>query len=427
MAQRGAISRSEGTGADDAGVLDGAPAAGPNGARHADAAPMSLSVFGATGSIGASTLDLVGRNPDRFDIHTLTAGRNAEELARLALAFGARRAVVADETAYGALKAALSGSGIESAAGPAALVEAALEPVDCVMASIVGAAGLPPAFAALGAAKRLALANKECLVCAGDIFMAEVKRQGTELLPVDSEHSAGFQALGAAEPRTIDKVILTASGGPFRTWPAERIRSATVAEALNHPKWSMGAKITVDSASMMNKGLELIEAYHLFPIEADQLDVVVHPQSIVHCLVSYCDGSVLAQLSEPDMRTPIALALSWPGRMDAPTKRLDLAQIATLTFEAPDEERFPALRLAKAALMRGGAAPAVLNAANEVAVARFLEGGMAFPAIADTVEATLSRAEGAGLCAAAGGLQEVLDVDEAARRYAEEVLAGLSG
>lgn len=391
--------------------------------KRGDRQPMTLTVMGATGSIGTSTLDLVARNPEAFVVDTLTAGSNAKALAALAIQHGARRAVVADPASYDSLKAELSGTGIEAAAGLDALLEVGDTPVDCVMAAIVGAAGLPPVFRALRHGRRVALANKECLVCAGDVFMAEARAHGVELLPVDSEHSAGFQALGTWQADTIEKLILTASGGPFRTWSAERIAAATREEALNHPNWSMGAKITIDSASMMNKGLELIEAYHLFPISADQLDVVVHPQSIVHCLVSYCDGSVLAQLSEPDMRTPIALALSWPTRMCAPTKPLDLAQIATLTFEAPDEQRFPALRMAKEALRRGGGAPAVLNAANEVAVFRFLQGGMRFSALAETVDHVMDRAEKAGLCAPPGGLDDILALDAEARRLASEHLA----
>jgi len=384
--------------------------------------PISLSVLGATGSIGTSTLDLIARHPGRFNVHTLSAHANAEKLAEAARRHGARRAIVTDPSAYEALKAALSGTGIEAAAGLEALEDAASEPVDCLMASIVGAAGLRSAFAALGKVRRLALANKECLVCAGDIFMRRVAETGTELLPVDSEHSAAFQALGASEPEAIEKITLTASGGPFREWSSEQIAAATRAEALNHPNWSMGAKITIDSASMMNKGLELIEAYHLFPVSPDQLDCVVHPQSIVHCLVSYRDGSVLAQLSEPDMRTPIALALSWPSRIDAPTRRLDLAALGALTFEAPDEVRFPAIRLAKAALRKGGSAPTILNAANEIAVERFLSSDMAFPTITQCVEKVLSEADKRGLCAAARTLDDVLEVDRESRHLAREAL-----
>ncbi|MEO1206213.1 MAG: 1-deoxy-D-xylulose-5-phosphate reductoisomerase [Pseudomonadota bacterium] len=385
----------------------------------------SVTILGATGSIGSSTLDLMASHHQRFALEAVTADTNAVELAQIAKTHGAKRAVIADAAHYTRLKTELSGTGIEAMAGPEALIEAACIPVDCVMASIVGAAGLPPAFAALKNGGRIGLANKECLVCAGDIFMKEVERHGVELLPVDSEHSAGFQALGTAEPETIEKITLTASGGPFRSWSADQIAKATRDEALKHPNWSMGAKITIDSASMMNKGLELIEAYHLFPVNVDQLDTVVHPQSIIHCLVSYCDGSVLAQLSEPDMRTPIALALSWPTRMDAPTKRLSLADIGTLTFEAPDPVRFPALRIAKDALHHGGSAPAVMNAANEIAVGHFLKGGLPFPVITRTVEDTLERADAEGLLSPVTTLDEILSVDQDARRLAEEALERL--
>lgn len=381
--------------------------------------PKRLSVLGATGSIGDSTLDLVARNPERFEIVALTAQSNAGKLAELAIRHRARVAVVGDEACYSELKERLAGTGITAAAGRAALVAAAAEPADCIMAAIVGAAGLEPTFKALEQGSRVALANKECLVSAGDVFMAEVKRTGSELLPVDSEHSAGFQALGANAAHDIEQIILTASGGPFRTWSLEQIRAATPEQALKHPNWSMGAKITIDSASLMNKGLELIEAYHLFPVEAGQLDCVVHPQSIVHCLVTYRDGSVLAQLSCPDMRTPIALSLAWPRRMQAPTDRLDLVKVSPLTFEAPDEVRFPALKVAKEAMARGGAAPAVMNAANEIAVAAFLRKRIGFLDIARIVRETLELAEARGLLAGCSQLADVLAVDAEGRRLAE--------
>lgn len=381
-----------------------------------------LTVLGATGSIGDSTLDLVARNPERFAVVALTAQSNAAKLAELAIRHRAEIAVIGDEAAYAELKQCLAGSGIAAAAGRAALVDAAARPADCVMAAIVGAAGLEPTFAALQHGKRLALANKECLVSAGDVFMAEVTRTGSELLPVDSEHSAGFQALGANASVDIEKIILTASGGPFRNWSREQIEKATPEQALKHPNWSMGAKITIDSASLMNKGLELIEAYHLFPVAPTQLDCIVHPQSIVHCLVTYRDGSVLAQLSCPDMRTPIALSLAWPRRMHAPTERLDLVKIASLTFEAPDEDRFPALTVAKEALQRGGAAPAVLNAANEVAVAAFLLKRIGFLDIARIVRETLDQAEARGLLGRLERLSDVLSADAEARGLAEALL-----
>lgn len=388
--------------------------------------PRRLSVLGATGSIGRNTLDLVSRQPDAFEIVALSAHSNVAELAELAIRHRAARAVIGDASLYGELKGRLAGTAVEAAAGQTALIEAACEPADCVMAAIVGAAGLEPAFAALAHGARLALANKECLVSAGSVFMAEVERQGAELMPVDSEHSACFQLIERAEAGTIEKITLTASGGPFRNWSQEQLAAATREQALKHPNWSMGAKITIDSATMMNKALELVEAYHLFPVEAHQLGSVVHPQSIVHCLVSFTDGSVLAQLSEPDMRTPIALALSWPARMHAPTKRLDLATIATLTFEPPDEVRFPALRLAREVLARGQTAPAVLNAANEVAVEAFLAGRIGFLDIARTAEICLENADRAGVIVEASCLNDILSIDLEARRLAAVVLEQLS-
>lgn len=402
----------------------GRPAAA--GVEHmnplADQAVRRLSVLGATGSIGKSTLDLVERSPGAFEIIALTAQSNAQALAALARRHRARLAVIGDEGLVDELKDCLSGTGIRVAGGTEALVEAAAEPADCVMAAIVGAAGLRPTFEAVRQGRRVALANKECLVSAGDVFMGEVSRYGTELLPVDSEHSAALQALAGADPASIEQIILTASGGPFRAWDLQRLARATPEEAVRHPNWSMGNKISIDSATLMNKGLELIEAYHLFPVSAQQLAVVVHPQSIVHCLVSYRDGSVLAQMSCPDMRTPIALSLAWPRRMAAPTERLDLIKIASLSFEAPDEARFPALRVAREALHRGAAAPAVLNAANEVAVAAFLSRRIGFLDIARMVELTLEQAERQGLICAPATLGDVLAVDDEARLLARSVL-----
>lgn len=397
------------------------PEARPAAAGQADE-PRRVSVLGATGSIGDSTLDLLARNPAAFEVVALTAQSNAGKLAELAIRHRAAIAVIGDESRYDELKQALSGTGIRAGAGRQALVEAASEPADCVMAAIVGAAGLEPTFAAVAQGRRLALANKECLVSAGDVFMEAVRRSGAELLPVDSEHSAGFQALGSNAARDIEKIILTASGGPFRSWSYEQIAAATPEQALKHPNWSMGAKITIDSASLMNKGLELIEAYHLFPVGPDQLDCVVHPQSIVHCLVTYRDGSVLAQLSCPDMRTPIALSLAWPQRMQAPTERLDLVKIATLTFEAPDEARFPALKVAKEALAAGGTAPAIMNAANEIAVEAFLAKRIGFLDIARLVRTTLERADAGRLPKLAHSLNDVLETDREARALARSVL-----
>jgi len=391
--------------------------------RAQTAPPMRLTVLGATGSVGTSTLDLVERAPERFEIVALTAQSNARALAALARKHRAKFAVIGDERCLGELREALAGTGIGSAAGEDALVEAAQMPADCVMAAIVGAAGLRPTFAAAARGIRVALANKECLVSAGHVFTAEIKRSGAELLPVDSEHSAAFQALAGADPDSIEKIVLTASGGPFRTWTHDAIATATPEQALKHPNWSMGSKITIDSATLMNKGLELIEAFHLFPVSVEALDCVVHPQSVVHCLVSYVDGSVLAQLAAPDMRTPIAVALAWPQRMIAPTEKLDLTRLGSLTFEAPDETRFPALRVARAALRRGDTGPAVLNAANEVAVKAFLDRRLKFLEIAALVEETLDAAERQGVISPANCLDDILAVDGHARRLAEDGLS----
>ena len=390
--------------------------------RAARRQPCRLSILGATGSVGTSTLDLVGRKPADFEIIALTAQSKPDALAACAVKHRARLAVIGDEKRYLALKSALSGTGIKAEAGEAALAAAAAEPADCVMAAIVGAAGLKPTFAAIASGRRIALANKECLVSAGDVFTREIARRGAELVPVDSEHSAAFQLLAGADMSCVEKIVLTASGGPFRTWDRQALARATPEQALRHPNWSMGDKITIDSATLMNKGLELIEAHHLFPVGIDALDVVVHPQSVVHCLVTYRDGSVLAQMAPPDMRTPIAVALAWPDRMTAPTERLDLARLGTLTFEAPDADRFPALGLARAALRRGDTAPAVLNAANEVAVAAFLDRKLDFPGICKVVEAVLERAEKEGLMRRAETLDDVLVADTLARRLAEDYI-----
>jgi 1-deoxy-D-xylulose-5-phosphate reductoisomerase len=381
-----------------------------------------VSVLGATGSVGKSTLDLVGRSPQMFEVIALTAHSNAEALAELALRHRAALAVVADESCYGTLKQALSGSGIEAAAGPAAVIAAAERPADCVVAGIIGAAGLRPTMAALTQGRRVALANKECLVTAGEVFMDAVRRSGTELVPVDSEHSAVFQVLDGADPEALERIVLTGSGGPFRTWSREQLARATPEEALRHPNWSMGRKITIDSATLMNKGLELIEALHLFPAKPDQLEVVVHPQQIIHALVAYRDGSMLAQLACPDMRTPIAIGLGWPTRIATPTKRLDLVEIGQLAFERPDERRFEALGLARQAMHRGGTAPAVLNAANEVAVEAFLGRRLGFLQIAQLVAETLEEADARGILVGSQGLEAVLVADETARELALNLL-----
>lgn len=398
--------------------------AGPSGKSPHDAGKgvRTVSVLGATGSVGQSTLDLLARNPHAFEVVALTANRDVAALAKAARQHRARLAVAADAAQYGQLQELLAGSGIRVAAGPQAIVEAALEPADCVVAGISGAAGLAPTMAAVSQGRRVALANKECLVCAGALFMEAVRAAGTELLPIDSEHSAAFQALVGAEESSVERIILTASGGPFRTWDAGRLAAATPEEALCHPNWSMGRKITIDSATLMNKGLELIEAYHLFPVEADQLEVVVHPQSVIHALVAYRDGSMLAQLASPDMRTPIALGLSWPARMDTPTRRLDLVALSMLTFEAPDETRFRCLGLAREALARGGAAPAILNAANEVAVEAFLGRRLGFLQIAELVQQTMLLAERQNLLRAAPDLEAAVAMDAEGRRLAAQLL-----
>jgi 1-deoxy-D-xylulose-5-phosphate reductoisomerase len=384
--------------------------------------PRRISVLGATGSIGESTLDLIGRDPSAYRVVALTGGCNAARLAELAILHRAELAVIADPRAYAALRAALAGTDIEVGAGEEALLEAASRPADWVMAAIVGAAGLKPTLEAVRQGSLTALANKECLVSAGDIFMAEVARAKTTLLPVDSEHSAAMQVMAGSRPERIERVCLTASGGPFRCWSLDDMRAARPEQALNHPNWSMGQKVTIDSATLMNKGLELLEAHHLFSLPASKLDVLIHPQSIVHCLVHLSDGSVLAQMSCPDMRTPIAYSLAWPERMAAPTKRLDLAELGTLTFEAPDLERFPALRLAREVLAAGGSAGTVLNAANEVAVEAFLARRIGFLAIADLVDATLQASAGLiGL--PRRSVEDVLAIDAEARASARSFLA----
>lgn len=351
-----------------------------------------VTVLGATGSIGTSTIDLLRRSRDRFRVEALTAHNNVAALAELAKEFNVRFVAVAEESRYDELKAALAGTGIAVGAGESAMIEAAQRPANWVMAAMSGAAGLKPALAAAARGVTVALANKECLVCAGEVFMRQAEESGACVLPVDSEHNALFQAMGAGRREDLTKVILTASGGPFRTWSREQIENATIEQALKHPNWSMGRKITIDSATMFNKGLEIIEAYHLFDLEPDQIDVLVHPQSIIHGLVEFSDCSVIAQMGAPDMRTPIAHCLAWPERIDGPAKKLDLAAIGQLTFEAPDPVRFPALRLVQQALRAGGAMPTVFNAANEVAVEAFLNGKIGFGGIARLVEATMEAA-----------------------------------
>ncbi len=384
--------------------------------------PRSITILGATGSVGVSTVDLIKREPDRYRVEAVSARRNAAALAQIARDIGAQVAVVADPDCYNELKAALSGSGIEAAAGEGALVEAAQRPADWVMAAISGAAGLKSALAAIERGATVALANKECLVCAGALFMRCAASAGATVLPVDSEHNAVFQALGAGRREDVKRVILTASGGPFRTWTLEQIKAATPEQALRHPNWVMGPKITIDSATMMNKGLELIEAHHLFALKPDEIDVLVHPQSVIHGMVEFRDGSVVAQMGSPDMRTPIAHCLAWPRRIDAPAPRLDLAQVRELTFEEADTVRFPALALARQAMAAGGAAPTVLNAADEIAVAEFIAGRIGFQGIAALVEATLEAASGRGLLTEPGSLDAALGVDHIARSMALALL-----
>lgn len=387
---------------------------------RATQAPRSVSVLGSTGSIGCSTLDLIERDRERFDLVALTAHRNVAVLIEQARRLRPQFAVIADATLYEDLKAGLVGTGIEIGAGRDAVVEAALRPADWVMAGIVGAAGLAPTLAAVRRGASVALANKECLVSAGPLFMAEVARSGATLLPVDSEHNAIFQVLDPTKLGSVDKIILTASGGPFRTWSRAEMEIATPEQAVAHPKWDMGAKISVDSATLMNKGLELIEAHYLFPVGEERLDIVIHPESIVHSMVAYVDGSVLAQLGAPDMRTPISYALAWPERMVTPCARLDLAEIGKLTFEAPDQARFPALRLARESLKAGGAVPTILNAANEIAVAAFLDRRIGFLDIAATVESVLSAMLSQG--GAPTDLDQIYEIDGLARIRAEEMV-----
>jgi 1-deoxy-D-xylulose-5-phosphate reductoisomerase len=390
--------------------------------REVESAPRRVTLLGATGSIGTSTIDVVRHAPDRYCVEAVACGGNAVQLAKLAREMNARFAAIADPDAYGDLKAGLSGSGIEPAAGPAAVIEAARRPADLVMAAISGANGLAPSLAALEQGSTVALANKECLVCAGDLFMRTAAAAGATVLPVDSEHNAIFQALAAGRRADLKRIILTASGGPFRTWPVEAVRTATPEQALKHPNWSMGPKVTIDSATLMNKGLEIIEAYHLFSLRPNEIDVLVHPQSIVHGLVEFRDGSVLAQLGTPDMRTPIAHCLAWPARIDGRAQRLDLARVANLTFEEPDVDRFPALALARAALVAGRGASTVLNAANEVAVAEFLARRLGFAGIPVLVEATLESASRRAFMREPASVEEALAVDREARALARELL-----
>jgi 1-deoxy-D-xylulose-5-phosphate reductoisomerase len=384
----------------------------------------SVSILGATGSIGASTAavieEILARGDGEISVEAITGARNVSALVDLARRLKPRFVAIADGASLAELRSALGDLPVEVGAGASALTEAAARPAEWVMSAITGAAALAPTRAAIARGATVALANKECLVCAGPLLMAEARRSGARLLPVDSEHNAIFQVLD--RPARVEKLTLTASGGPFRLWTAERMAAATPDQACAHPNWSMGRKISVDSATLMNKGLELIEAAFLFDAPESQIDVLVHPQSVVHSLVSYCDGSVLAQMAAPDMRIPIAYALAWPDRAAISSARLDLAAIGALTFEAPDLVRFPALRLAREALRTGGLAPAALNAANESAVEGFLEGRIGFLDIAAVVEEVLQQWDGP-IAKSPSSFDEVLAVDEAARAAARQAAA----
>ena len=387
--------------------------------------PRTVTVLGSTGSVGINTIEIIELHnasaPGTYRVAALTANSNVRELAAQARRLKPEFAAVADPLAYPELKRELSGTGIRLGSGPEAIEEAAsISSADWVMASIMGAAGLRPTLAAVSRGVIVALANKECLVCAGDLFMKEVRRSGATLLPVDSEHNAVFQVFDPRQSSAIERITLTASGGPFRTWTAGQMADATPAQACKHPNYAMGAKISVDSATLMNKGLELIEAHHLFGTPPERLSVVVHPQQIVHCLVAYTDGTVLAQLGNPDMRTPIAYALGYPDRVAAPTPRLNLASLGQLTFEEPDLDRFPCLALAQRAMKTLGSAPTILNAANEVAVEAFLAGRIGFCAIARAVETTLNTCESRG--GAPESIEEALALDAAARARAARTL-----
>jgi 1-deoxy-D-xylulose-5-phosphate reductoisomerase len=390
-------------------------------------APKKLTILGATGSIGRSTEAVIAGAPGVFEVVAVAGGSDAKNLARVARTLGARFAAVADPAAFAELKAELAGSGIEAAAGPEAMKQAACMESDLVIGAIAGAAGVEPTYAAIAAGRDVALANKECLVCAGAPFMRKAREMGVRVLPMDSEHNAIFQALGGESADRIEKMWLTASGGPFRTWSAEQIAAATPEQALNHPNWAMGPKVTVDSASLMNKGLELIEALHIFGVEAKKLDVLVHPQSIVHGLVSFSDGAVTAGMAVPDMKTPIAHCLAWPDRVATQVRRLDLAQIGALTFEKPDFARFPALRVAMEALAAGGAMPTVLNAANEIMVAAFLAKRIAFNEIAKRVEQICEIFLRDGGDKAPPDIGSALAVDHIVRERSLASLGGLGG
>jgi 1-deoxy-D-xylulose-5-phosphate reductoisomerase len=382
-------------------------------------APRWVTVLGSTGSVGTQTVELLAAASDRFRVRALVAGRNVSRLAEQAVALGAELAVISDPACGGALRQALAGTGIEAGAGREAVIEAASRPADWTMAAITGAAGLASTLAAIRRGACVALANKEALVCAGEVMLRAVRAAGARLLPVDSEHNAIFQSLADGNHGALERIILTASGGPFRTASLEEMARATPESALKHPVWSMGAKISIDSATLMNKGLEVIEAARLFDLPETRIDVLVHPQSVVHGLVCYQDGSVLAQLGAPDMRIPIAHTLAWPARLPTAARRLDLAAVARLEFMEPDPVRFPALRMAREVLRAGGGAPTILSAANEIAVEAFLARRIGFLDIAATAESVLDRMG----APPADTLEEVVALDQAARRAAQERIA----
>ena len=389
--------------------------------------PRKVSVLGSTGSIGVSTLDLFEQAKVEVEVVALAAGRNVERLAEQALKWRPQVAVIEDEAALPRLRERLAGSGVRTAAGAAAVAEAAAMDAQWVMSAIVGFAGLAPTLAAVRTGAVVALANKESLICAGPQLLRIAKLAGGAVIPVDSEHSAIFQVFLPANAQHVARLILTASGGPCRGWTREQMARATPAQALAHPNWSMGAKISIDSATMMNKGLEVIEAAYLFAMPPEKIEVVIHPQSIVHSLVEYADGSTLAQLGLPDMRSPIACAFAWPDRLAWPAQRLDLARSGPLTFEDPDLERFPALRIAKSALAAGGAAPAAMNAADEIAVAAFLAQRIGFLDIAEVVEETLTRMDRQNLLTPAENdpVEAARVTDATARGVADGVVSGL--
>jgi 1-deoxy-D-xylulose-5-phosphate reductoisomerase len=382
----------------------------------------TISILGATGSVGSSTLDLVERNPDRFEVIALTAAKNVAALADAALRTNAKLAVIGDAQLLPELEQRLVDSNCRAATGRDALAEAASGEAELVMAAIVGCAGLEPVMDAIEAGRTIALANKESLVTAGELMTTAAKACGATILPVDSEHNAIFQCLAANRACDIAKLVLTASGGPFRNWKRAEMAAATPDQAVAHPNWSMGAKISIDSATMMNKGLELIEAHHLFGLASERIEVLIHPQSVIHSMVEYVDGSVLAQLGSPDMRIPIAHALAWPERMETPAEKLDLARIGTLTFEVPDFDKFPALRVARQAMEAGGASPIILNAANEEAVTAFLDRRIGFLAIVDTVEEALARMD----APMPRTIADVIDIDRRTRALANNLMSEIA-